>query len=195
MPASGKVPHRCRHEVSSNVKERLEGVRIKHWLNGNSLKMYDKCSVLRAETMVQDPGDFKVYRPAEGDPEGPKDWRPLRKGVADLHRRSEVSQAANERYLEALAAVHENTPLRQLVEPLCRPALEPARRAVSPTAPAPEPTTTSASTPTAARVSRPRRVRALNPLAAADAALLEVSASAQIRPPGGACKLGHFEET
>ena len=173
VPASGKVPHRCRHEISTNLRERSEGMRIKHWLNGNSLKLYDKFSNLRAENTVRDPGDFKVYRAAEGDPEGPKDWRPLRKGIADLHRRAEVGQAANERYLEALAAVHDATPLRQLVEPLCRPALEPARRAVSPTAPAPEPTTTAASTPTAARVSRPRRVRALNPLAAADAALLE----------------------
>ena len=39
VPASGKVPHRCRHEISSNIKERLEGVRIKHWLNGNALKL------------------------------------------------------------------------------------------------------------------------------------------------------------
>jgi hypothetical protein len=66
VPASGKVPHHCRHEVSSNVKERLEGVRIKHWLNGNSLKLYDKGSVLRVESLIRDPGDFKVYRAAEG---------------------------------------------------------------------------------------------------------------------------------
>src|SRR5439155_18993873 len=60
VPASGKVPHRCRHEVSSDVKERLEGTRIKHWLNGNSVKLYDKGSVLRAESPLRDPGDFKV---------------------------------------------------------------------------------------------------------------------------------------
>jgi hypothetical protein len=218
VPASGKVPHRCRHEVSSNVKERLEGIRIKHWLNGNSLKMYDKCSVLRVETMVQDTGNFKVYRPAEGDPDGPKDWRPLRKGVADLHRRAEVSQAANERYLEALAAVHETTPLRELVEPLCQPApapvgcrksLETPLPSPSPEGPppappppppppappppeaplpiseAPPPPPTPEAPPTAAaptassppgakrHVARPRRVRALNPLSRADAALLE----------------------
>ncbi len=49
--------------------------------NGNSLKMYDKGSVLRVETLIRDPGDFKVYRPLEGDPQGPKEWRPLRRGL------------------------------------------------------------------------------------------------------------------
>jgi hypothetical protein len=184
VPASGTVPHRCRHEVSSNIKERREGVRIKHWLNGNSLKLYDKGSVLRAETLIRDPGDFKVYRPKEGDPAGPKDWRPLRQGVADLHRRAEVSQAANARYLGALTAVHEATPLRQLVEPLCQAAAAPARRprGPAPAAPPPEgaaaaaaavPPAAAAEGPAKARAGKPRRVRALNPLAAGDAALLQ----------------------
>jgi hypothetical protein len=182
VPANGKVPHRCRHEISSNLRERSEGIRIKHWLNGNSLKMYDKFSNLRAELTTRDPGDFKVYRAAEGDPDGPKDWRPLRKGIADLHRRAAVGQAANERYLEAFAAVHDATPLRQLMEPLCRPALEPARpRSNPPVAvagpntilPSTPPETTVAAAKPDARVVRPRRVRALNPLAAADATLLE----------------------
>jgi hypothetical protein len=172
VPASGKVPHRCRHEVSSNLKERVEGVRLKHWLNGNALKMYDKLSVLRVESLIRDPQDFKVYRAAEGAADGPKDWRPLRKGVADLHRRAEVSQAANARYLEALAAVHDTTPLRQLAEPLCRPVPEPARRPTPAATAEPE---AGAATPAAAPAGppRPRRVRALNPLAADDAALLE----------------------
>jgi hypothetical protein len=181
VPASGKVPHHYRHEVSSNVKERLEGVRIKHWVNRNSLKMYDKISVLRAETMVREPGEFKVYRAAEGDPEGPKQWRQMRKGIADLQRRAEVSQAANARYLEALAAVHDVTPLRQLVEPLCRPAAEPTRRRSSPSTTAAEPNIIPDAAPVEVAAVQgkadpagvqPRRVRALNPLAAGDAALL-----------------------
>jgi len=197
VPASGEVPHRCRHEVSSNVKERLEGTRIKHWLNGNSVKLYDKVSVLRAETLIRDPGDFKVYRAAEGDAEGPKGWRPLRKGVADLQRRAEVSQAANERYLGALAAVHDGAQLGELVGPLCQPVSEPSRRrgaapeAVGETVATPEAVATpetppardaagggaepcAAACPAAARgVRRPRRVRGLNPLGAGDGALLE----------------------
>jgi hypothetical protein len=179
VPASGTVPHRCRHEVVTNLSERVEGIRLKHWLNGNSIKLYDKGSVLRPETTLREPGEFKVYRPAQGDPEGAKDWRPLRLGIADLHRRGEVCQAANERYLEALAAVHDTTPVRQLTEPLCRPTLAPAKNpapgveegraeARPPATPVPE-------APPAASAPRPclRRVRALNPLAAPDAALLQ----------------------
>jgi len=169
--ASGKVPHRCRHEVSSNVKERLEGVRIKHWLNHNSLKMYDKGSVLRVETTLREPGVFKVYRSVEGEPEGPKDWRPLRKGLIDLPHRAAVSQAANERYVEALAAVQDTTPLGPLAEPLCAPVWPAAATVARPSAP----------TPAAVAVpSRPvssRRVRALNPLSAADAITFNPSRS------------------
>lgn len=179
--ASGKVPHRCRHEVSTNLKERVEGVRIKHWLNDNSIKLYDKGSVLRAETMIGAPEDFKVLRPLQGnDDDSTLDWRPLRKGIADLGRRGEVSQAANERYLEALAAVHDSTPLCALLSPLCQPAAEPTAplaagaHGATPSGNGATPATLAES-PAAgvAPVVRPRRARALNPLADDDAALLQ----------------------
>jgi hypothetical protein len=173
VPASGQVPHRCRHEVSSNIKERREGIRIKHWLNGNSIKMYDKTSVLRVETLIRDPQDFKVYRAVEGDPQGPKDWRPLRRGIADLGRRAEVAQAPNERYVMALTAVQDGTPLHELAEPLCVAVPAPVRSRSRVPAPAVEPAPvppTQSPPPVAA--SKRRRVRALNPLAAGDATLL-----------------------
>ena len=139
--------------------------------------------MLRPECLLREPADFKVYRPAEGDAQGPKAWRPLRKGIADLHRRGAVCQAANERYLEALAAVHDRTPLRQLVQPLCCRVPDPAQRRPRPAA-ASAPTdaglgTGSSATAVATAADprrhgvRPRRVRALNPLAPEDAALLE----------------------
>ncbi len=178
VSASGTVPHRCRHEVVTHLTERVEGVRLKHWLNGNSLKIYDKLSNLRVECTIRDPGNFKVYRRAEGDPDGPKSYRPLRLGIADMHHRAEVCQAANDRYLTALAAVHDETPLRKLAEPLCKPAPTPTStrnsrsrgrgtvvtetEVAASTTPAPE-------KPKA----RPRRVRGLNPFAQSDARLLE----------------------
>jgi hypothetical protein len=129
-PAHGGVNGHFGGEVISDLKSRPEGVRLKHRLNHNSLKLYDKQgSVLRAETTINDVRDMKVYRPKEGEPDGERDWRKLRKGVSDLHRRSQVSQAANERYLEALAAVDETTSLGELASPLCRPVQWQGRRA------------------------------------------------------------------
>ena len=146
VPTQGAISYgRFNGEVLSDLRQRPEGMRVKHRLNKNSIKMYDKQgSVLRIETTINCPRDMKVYRPKEGDEGGKKSWRYLRKGVADVHRRAQVSQAANERYLESLAAAQDATPLAQLSEPLCRP-----------------------------KHYKGQSVRALNPLAANDAALLE----------------------
>ncbi len=139
-------------EVSSDLRQREEGVRIKHRLNRNSLKLYDKAytpmgSVLRAEMTMNNEEDFRVYRPKEGDAHGPKAWRPLRRGIADLHRRAEVSGHANDRYLEALASVDDSATLDELARPLERPT-----------------------------VWKRKRVRARHPFQAADSALLEAVA-------------------
>lgn len=114
-------------EVVSDVKERPEGVRIKHRINQNSVKMYDKGSVLRFETTINNPRDFKVYRAKEGGAADELDWRQLRKGVADLARRAQISQAANERFAEATASSEQHTTLRELIEPLCRRVTVPGR--------------------------------------------------------------------
>src|SRR5690606_34550232 len=47
-------------------------------------------------------------------------WRRLRKGVCDLPRRTQVSQASNHRYLDALAAAQDTTPLSDLANRVCR---------------------------------------------------------------------------
>ena len=40
-------------------------MRVKHWLNDNSQKLYDKGSVLRSETTINEPKDFRVWRGPE----------------------------------------------------------------------------------------------------------------------------------
>src|SRR2546428_12999414 len=72
--------------------------------------MYDKAgSVLRIETTIAKTTGFKVFRPLDASRSRSRQlaWRPLRKGIADLHRRAQVSQRSNEAYLEALAAMDE----------------------------------------------------------------------------------------
>jgi hypothetical protein len=124
-----RVDRRTTREIVSSVHTRPEGTRVKHASGRNSIKMYDKQqSVLRVETTINDPWDLKVYRPKEGDPAGPKTWQRMRKGVADLHRRAQLSQKSNERYLAALAATDTTEPLSRLVQPLCQPTEFQGRR-------------------------------------------------------------------
>ena len=70
------------------------------------MKAYDKAgSILRIETTINDVKPFQSYRASESDQKSEVKWRPMRKGVADMKRRSEVSQSSNDRYAEALSAV------------------------------------------------------------------------------------------
>lgn len=133
----------CAVDVKTDRRRGEEGVRVKHWLNRNSLKFYDKGSVLRDEVTLNEPADFRVWRRPEGKPNAPKGWRPLRRCVADMPRRAEIGRAATDRHLGALAAAHCGQPLAESSAAVCRPI-----------------------------VRKGRRHRALNPFACADAALL-----------------------
>ena len=126
----GKRPDpRYQGEVLSDYKHRPEGIRIKHLAHGNSVKAYDKGgSVLRIETTINHPEAFQSYRSSESDPDGPKAWRPMRRGVADMHRRAEVSQQTNDRYAEALASLDTSTPIGQLAANVCRPLRKDGKR-------------------------------------------------------------------
>jgi hypothetical protein len=130
-------------DVKTTLRRREEGVCVKHWLNRNSQKLYDKGSVLRAEGTMNEPADFQVWRAAEGKGPETKAWRELRRSVADMPRRAQVLRAAGDRQLGALAAVHHGEPLGRAAAGLCQPVIR-----------------------------RGRRHRALNPLHPADAALL-----------------------
>jgi len=108
-------------EVTSDVKHRVEGVRMKHWVDENSIKMYDKQgSVLRIETTINNPKRFNVRRKATRKGQLVTAWFPMRKSVADIFRRVQICRAANERYLEALAVVGEPSSAHKLLDPVSR---------------------------------------------------------------------------
>jgi hypothetical protein len=114
-------------EVQTHVGRRVEGVRVKHGMKSNRLKMYDKAGVvLRLETTINDPTEFRVRRRQQ--PGGELRWQPLRKGVAWLWRYAEVSRAANGRYLEALAVVDDDSRARRLLDRVTKPAKLNGRR-------------------------------------------------------------------
>jgi len=136
--STGKVYGQFAGEIISDTKRRLEGVRVKHSLNGNSIKFYDKQGwVLRVETTVVRPEEFKTFRRPEGRPKDAKRWLPLRRGLADLKRRAEISHRANERYLQALGSTSGTVPLFLWVQRCCKPLTQAGRRyrALNPWAP------------------------------------------------------------
>ena len=116
-------------EITSDYRHRPEGVCVKHRAVGNSIKVYDKGgSILRIETTINKPEAYRSYRPSEAEPEGEKQWRVMRRGVADMYRRAEVSQAANDRYAEALASLDSTTSLGRLAATVCRPVSKAGKR-------------------------------------------------------------------
>ena len=107
-------------EIISDYRRRYEGVRIKHWKNHNSIKMYNKSgSILRIETTINNSRDFKVYRHPDDDRDRPASWQKMRKGVSDLYRRCEISDQCNERYGDALAAGQVEEKLKEVLSPAC----------------------------------------------------------------------------
>jgi hypothetical protein len=114
------------------VRRGPESVRLKHRLQQNWLKMYDKApDVLRVETVINNVRDMRAYRTKEGAPAGsPRKWMRLRKGVADLQRRAQISHNACARYLEHLAAVDgDERSLGELAADVCRGTKWRGRRA------------------------------------------------------------------
>ncbi|NLT71252.1 MAG: hypothetical protein GXX91_11240 [Verrucomicrobiaceae bacterium] len=115
---TGRDAQRLPNQITTSYRKREEGVRIKHAVNENSLKMYDKegC-ILRIETTINNPRRFQVLR-RKG---GALAWQHMSKGVRDLGRRVEISLAANARYLEALSVVGETTPSQRILDAVSQP--------------------------------------------------------------------------
>jgi len=103
-------------EVKSDLKKRPEGWRIKHGMKGNAIKMYDKFSVLRIETTINNAREFKVLKSTDDA----RRWVPMGKGVANFWRYHQVGRQANQRYLDALAQVPLKGEAVAELDSLCR---------------------------------------------------------------------------
>jgi hypothetical protein len=117
-----RTSSRFNGEVSTSYRVRPEGTRVKHRVEENSIKMYDKQgSVLRIETTINKAKRFRVRRMRVRQGIRRMRWIPMRQGVVDLERRVEISRAANQRYLEALAIVEVPSPAHVLLDGVSRP--------------------------------------------------------------------------
>jgi hypothetical protein len=107
-----KLVGNFRGEIISDLTDltrfRLPGVRIKHRVKENWIKMYDKAGiVLRVETVINNPTEFKVRKSVRRGARRVMEWVPMRKGVAYLFRYRDVALSANARYLDALSIIED----------------------------------------------------------------------------------------
>lgn len=112
-------------ELETRHARRPEGRRIKHRIRQNWLKLYDKWSVLRIETVINNPADYRVFR-FENDRRGRRRgrWMRMNKGIHNLWRYVQIGEATNRRYLDALAVVKPTAAAVAQLDSLCRPRVQ-----------------------------------------------------------------------
>jgi hypothetical protein len=116
-----KLDGRFKADQSSHCRKRNPGARVKHWLKNNWIKMYNKHgNVLRVETVVNRPYEFKILRKGKRNGEEITGWFPMGKAVGNLYRYAEVSRQANHAYLDTLAALDPGKPSEETLHQLSR---------------------------------------------------------------------------
>jgi hypothetical protein len=119
VPLHGNCYPGYKGQIISDLEKRVEGIRAKHRVGSNSIKMYNKQgSVLRFETTLNQINELKSPRRLE---DGSVKWMPMRKSIADARQRAQVSNQANERYTEAMAIVTMPITLASITRELCNP--------------------------------------------------------------------------
>jgi hypothetical protein len=115
--------------LSDCKKDRWPGARVKHRVKNNWLKMYDKFGqVLRIETVINNPREFKVRRRVQRQGRSQMAWCPMNKGVANFYHYHAVAKAANDRYLRALAVVDRPQASAKLLDRVQQPMRRGGRR-------------------------------------------------------------------
>jgi len=116
-------------QIVTRVATYHDGVRVRHWAGQNSAKVYNEQNVIRVETTINDAAAFRVMRKTENAPaRSPKRRLPMRKGVADIEHRAEVSKGINNRVMDHLASLTDTTPLADLISSYTRGFTKDGRR-------------------------------------------------------------------
>lgn len=115
-------------DVITDRKRRPEGRRVKHRMKSNSLKMYNSGNVLRLETTINNPREFRVLQVIPTRTGTSRRWMPMGKGVANLWRYAQVSLQSNNRYLNALAHAQPKGKAIAELDRLCHPHTQKGKR-------------------------------------------------------------------
>ena len=95
-------------EITSDLRRREQGFRIKFKINQNQIKMYDKGNNLRIEVTINNPKEFKILKSKTDEQTGEvieTKWLPMGKSIANLYRYVEISKNITKRYIDALPEI------------------------------------------------------------------------------------------
>jgi hypothetical protein len=127
--ANGQPYQNTNPEIKSRSSVWYDGLRVRHWLDKNSVKFYNEHNVLRFEMTMNDPTRFRIHRHAENQCKSEqKKLLPMRKGIADTATRAGVSRNVVDRFTEHMAAVEEKTRLRDLLNSVASPLFNQGKR-------------------------------------------------------------------
>lgn len=119
-----KITGNFKADVLKDFKTRVDGMRMKHRVGKNWIKMYDKFGLLlRVETVINNPYGFLTCR--HGTRKGKRliGWFPMTKGVTGLPRYAQVARSANHHYLTALSVANDPAPAQHLLHRCTRRVL------------------------------------------------------------------------
>jgi len=115
-------------ELMTRINKWYGGARIKHWVDRNSVKMYNEQNVLRFEFTMNEPRRFRVHRHVEGNPNSKKKLLPMRKGIADIAVRAKVSSDRIKHFTEHMATVTEPATVGELFANVSAPVFSQGKR-------------------------------------------------------------------
>jgi len=102
-------------ELMTRINKWYDGARIRHWVDRNSIKLYNEQNVLRFEMTMNDPTKFRIHRTIEGKESEEKKLLPMRKGIADIYVRSRVSTDRVRSFTEHMSTVTESVTTGELI--------------------------------------------------------------------------------
>ena len=122
IKANGQPYPNSNPELVSRVNLWYDGLRVRHWNGKNSVKFYNEQNVLRFETTINDPGRFRIFRHTEKQDKSEQKKRlPMRKGIADINVRAQISRNILDRTTDHMSAIEEKTRLGDLISPIIKP--------------------------------------------------------------------------
>lgn len=119
--ANGQPYPAANPQLISRVNLWHDGARIRHWVDKNSLKFYNEQNVLRFEFTMNDPTKFRIHRTTEGSCKEEKKFLPMRKGIADITVRTQISSSRLNNFTEQVATLTETSSVEEILFKISMP--------------------------------------------------------------------------